>query len=126
MNISLDSRTVGQIRLSTRTAIDEGDVEELREDILDAFTEDQTEALESVLEGGNLFDFISEILSEWDKESVDALLESLVSQFDSSGILLKLGSHVVNEDYNPDVDTEDIDEDGSDGEEEGIRNARER
>ena len=41
MEIFLDKRAVRQIRLSAQDAIEEGDTESLREDILEAFTEDQ-------------------------------------------------------------------------------------
>src|SRR5262245_41365487 len=39
MEIHLDKRAVRQIRLSAADAIEEGDTEALREDILEAFTE---------------------------------------------------------------------------------------
>jgi len=41
MEIFLDKRAVKQIRVSAQDAIDEGDTETLREDILDSFTEEQ-------------------------------------------------------------------------------------
>ena len=41
MEILLDKRAVKQIRLSAQDAIEEGDTETLREDILEAFTEEQ-------------------------------------------------------------------------------------
>ncbi|MDF2692053.1 MAG: Phage protein, partial [Labilithrix sp.] len=40
MEIVLDKRAVRQIRLSAQDAIEEGDTETLREDILEAFTEE--------------------------------------------------------------------------------------
>ena len=46
MEIYLDKRAVRQIRLSSQDAIEEGDIETLREDILEAFTEDQVEEIE--------------------------------------------------------------------------------
>ena len=39
MEILLDKRAVRQIRLSAQDAVEEGDIETLREDILEAFTE---------------------------------------------------------------------------------------
>ena len=39
MEIVLDKRAVKQIRLSAQDAVEEGDTEALREDILEAFTE---------------------------------------------------------------------------------------
>mgnify|MGYP000968262955 CR=1 FL=1 len=46
MEIVLDKRAVRQIRLSAQDAIEEGDTETLREDILEAFTEEQVEEIE--------------------------------------------------------------------------------
>jgi hypothetical protein len=43
MEIYLDRRGTRQIRLAAQEAIDEGDTESLREEILEAFTEDQVE-----------------------------------------------------------------------------------
>ena len=42
MEIYLDKRAVKQIRLSAQEAIEEDDMESLREDILEAFTEDRS------------------------------------------------------------------------------------
>ena len=50
MELYLDRRAVKQIRLSAQEAIEEGDSESLREDILEAFTEEQVEEIEPVLE----------------------------------------------------------------------------
>ena len=43
MEIHLDKRAVRQIRLSAADAIEEGDTEALREDVLEAFSEEQVE-----------------------------------------------------------------------------------
>src|SRR5262249_15035087 len=52
MEIFLDKRAVRQIRLSAQDAIEEGDTETLREDILEAFTEEQVEEIERRLDNG--------------------------------------------------------------------------
>ena len=41
MDIFLDKRAVKQIRISADEAIEEGDTDTLREDIMEAFTEEQ-------------------------------------------------------------------------------------
>ena len=46
MEIHLDKRAVKLIRLSAQDAIEEGDTEALREDIYEAFSEEQVEELE--------------------------------------------------------------------------------
>ena len=58
MEIHLDKRAVRQIRLSAQEAIEEDDTESLREDILEAFTEDQVEEIERRLDNGDFFEFL--------------------------------------------------------------------
>ena len=53
MEIVLGKSAVRQIRLSTQDAIEEGDTETLREDILEAFTEEQVEEIERRLDNGD-------------------------------------------------------------------------
>lgn len=129
MDIYLDRRAVRQIRLSAQEAIEEGDMESLREDILDAFTEDQVEEIERRLDGGDLFEFLTDILDEWDGDDVDELLELLETQLGEVGIDLKTESkseeddgEEPEEDDDDDVDEEDevddeVDEDFVDDEE---------
>lgn len=106
MDISLDKRAVRQIRLSAQEAIDEGDMESLREDILDAFSEDQVEELEHHLDSGDLFEFISDILTDWGGDDVDELFELLETQFGEAGIGLRFESKVNAEDDEAEEDDE--------------------
>src|SRR5664279_753442 len=85
MDIYLDKRAVRQIRLSTQEAIEEGDMESLREDILDAFTEEQTEEIERRLDSGDLFEYLTDILDEWSGDDVDELFELLETQLGEVG-----------------------------------------
>ena len=62
MEILLDKRAVRQIRLSAQDAIEEGDTETLREDILEAFTEEQVEEIERRLDNGDFFEFLTDML----------------------------------------------------------------
>ena len=66
MEIYLDKRAVKQIRLSATDALEEGDFETLREDLIDVFTEEQVEEIERRIDSGDITDFINEILDEWD------------------------------------------------------------
>ena len=75
MEIHLDKRAVRQIRLSAQDAIEEGDTETLREDILEAFTEEQVEEIERRLDSGDFFEFLSDMLDEWSGDDVDELFE---------------------------------------------------
>lgn len=90
MEIFLDKRAVRQIRLSAQDAIEEGDIETLREDILEAFTEEQVEEIERRLDSGDFFEFLTDLLDEWSGDDSDELLELLDTQLGDVGVDLKL------------------------------------
>jgi hypothetical protein len=119
MEIFLDKRAVRQIRLSAQDAIEEGDTESLREDILEAFTEDQVEEIERRLDNGDFFEFLTDCLMEWSGDDADELFELLETQLGEVGIDLKYeaASTEEEEEEDEDIDDED-DEDGDDEEEE--------
>jgi len=110
MDIHLDKRAVRQIRLSATEAIEEGDMESLREDILGAFTEEQVEEIERRLDGGDLFEFLTDILDEWNGDDVDELLELLETQLGEVGIDLKTEPKSKDEDGEEPEEDEDEDE----------------
>ena len=89
MEILLDKRAVRQIRQSGADAIEDGDTETLREDVMDAFSEEQIEEIERRIDGGDFFDFIGDALEEWDGDDVDELFELLESHLTDVGIELK-------------------------------------
>jgi len=89
MELYLDRRAVRQIRLSAQEAIEEDDTESLREDILEAFTEDQVEEIERRLDNGDFFEFLTDVLDEWGGDDVDELFELLETQLGEVGIDLK-------------------------------------
>ena len=89
MEIYLDKRAVRQIRLSAQDAIEEGDIETLREDILEAFTEEQVEEIERRLDSGDFFEFLTDLLDEWSGDDADELLELLDTQLGDVGVDLK-------------------------------------
>jgi hypothetical protein len=128
MEIYLDKRAVKQIRLSAQDAIEEGDRETLREDILEAFTEEQVEEIERRLDSGDFFEFLTDMLDEWSGDDVDELFELMDSQLADVGIEIKFDKKQAPaedeeeddedglEDY--DEDEEDLDEDEEDSDEE--------
>jgi hypothetical protein len=121
MEIFLDKRAVRQIRLSAQDAIEEGDTESLREDVLEAFTEDQVEEIERRLDNGDFFEFLTDVLMEWSGDDVDELFELLETQLGEVGIDLKYESAAEADeeaDEDEDLDDEDEDEDLDDEEEE--------
>jgi hypothetical protein len=133
MEIHLDKRAVRQIRLSAQEAIEEDDTESLREDILEAFTEDQVEEIERRLDNGDFFEFLTDVIDEWSGDDVDELLELLETQLGEVGIDLKTeakGGESADDEDEPDepdddFDDEDEDEDDDDDDEEEEEEAEE-
>ena len=120
MELYLDKRAVRQIRLSAQEAIEEDDSESLREDILEAFTEDQVEEIERRLDNGDFFEFLTDVLDEWSGDDVDELFELLETQLGEVGIDLKTEPKVEDSDESDeDDDEEDDEEEEEDDEEDG-------
>jgi hypothetical protein len=71
MDIVLDKQAARQIRLSAAGAVEDGDTETLREDVMDAFSEDQIEEIERRIDSGDFYDFIAETLEEWSGDDVE-------------------------------------------------------
>jgi hypothetical protein len=117
MEIFLDKRAVRQIRLSAQDAIEEGDIETLREDILEAFTEEQVEEIERRLDSGDFFEFLTDLLDEWSGDDADELLELIDTQLGDVGVDLKFekrGSspaEAEEEEESTDYEDEEFDED---------------
>jgi len=115
MEIHLDKRAVRQIRLSAADAIEEGDTEALREDILEAFTEEQVEEIERRIDSGDFFEFLTDVLDEWSGDDVDELFELLETQLGDLGIDLKYEPREEDEeDVEDDTDLDEDDEDDED------------
>jgi hypothetical protein len=115
MDIYLDKRAVKQIRISADEAIEEGDTDTLREDIMEAFTEEQIEEVERRIDSGDFYDFLSEMLDEWGGEDVDELFELLESALVDVGIDLKYARASVEEEEEEEVD-DDVDDDAEEDE----------
>jgi hypothetical protein len=131
VEILLDKRVVRQIRLSATDAIEEGDTETLREDILEAFTEEQVEEIERRLDNGDFFEFITDMLDEWSGDDVDELFELMDTQLGDVGIEVKFEKATAvgsvdersaadeeEEEAASDFEEDDEDEDEDDDEEE--------
>jgi hypothetical protein len=119
MEIHLDKRAVRQIRLSAQEAIEEDDTESLREDILEAFTEDQVEEIERRLDNGDFFEFLTDVIDEWSGDDVDELLELLETQLGEVGIDLKTEakSETADDEDEPDEPDDDFDDEDEDEDE---------
>src|SRR3954467_11022630 len=111
MEIVLDKRAMKQIRVSAQDAIDEGDTETLREDILDSFSEEQVEEIERRIDT-DFYDFLGDTLEEWSGEDIDELFELMESQLADIGIELKYeAAEAKDEEKDDDVDVDDEDDD---------------
>lgn len=122
MEIFLDKRAVKQIRLSAADAIEEGDTESLREDILEAFSEEQVEEIERRLDNADFFEFLADLLEDWNGDDADELFELLETQLGEVGIDVKYEARVAaegEEDEEADDDV-DLDEDDEDDEDEDV------
>jgi hypothetical protein len=119
MEIQLEKKFVRQIRLSATDAIEEGDTESLREDILEAFSEEQVEEIERRLDNGDFFEFLSDVLDEWGGDDADELFELLETQLGDIGVDLKYAPKEGDDEEEEDaVDLDDDDEDDEDDVEE--------
>jgi len=116
MEIRLDRRAIRQMRLAAEDAIEEGDTETLREDIVDAFTDEQIEEIERRLDNGDFYEFVREMLEEWSEDEADELFELIETHLGDIGIDIKYDTESDAEE--PDVWTEEPEEDDDDEEEE--------
>ncbi len=127
MEIVLDKRAVRQIRLSATDAIEEGETDTLREDILEAFSEEQVEEIERRLDSGDFFEFLTDMLDEWGGDDVDELFELVETQLGDVGVDVKYDKKSAasaddeddkDDDYEEDDEDEDDDDLDDDDEEE--------
>ena len=115
MEIYLDRRAVRQIRLAAQDTIEEGDTESLREEVLEAFSEEQVEEIERNLDTADFFEFLTDVLDEWGGDDVDELFELLETQLAEAGIDLKTDARADDDEDDDDEDDEDVDEDNDSG-----------
>jgi hypothetical protein len=121
MEIFLDKRAVKQIRQSATDAIDDGDTETLREDVMDAFSEEQIEEIERRIDSGDMYDFISDALEEWDGDDVDELFELLETHLSDLGVELKYKNpELEDEEEEPAEEEEEEDFEGDEEEDDGL------
>jgi hypothetical protein len=116
MEIFLDKRAVKQIRTSAQDAIDEGDTDTLREDILEAFSDEQIEEIERRIDSVDFNDFVSEILDEWSGDEIDELFELLEGHLAEAGIDVKYAAAEAGDDE----EEEEVEEEEDEEEEEEV------
>jgi hypothetical protein len=114
MEIFLDKRAVRLIRQAATDAIEDGDTETLREDVMEAFSEEQIEEIERQIDGGDFFDFLGETVEEWDGDDVDQLFELLESHLSDVGVELKLRTAEADEEEEEEEADEEFAEESED------------
>ena len=136
MEIYLDRRAIRQIRLAAQESIEEGDTESLREEVLEAFSEEQVEEIERRLDSGDFFEFLTDVLDEWGGDDADELIELLETQLAEAGIDMKTDARAEtsegeddeeedeDEEADADVDTDEEDEDAPADLDEDLDDAR--
>ncbi len=107
MEIFLTKRAMRQVRLSVADAIEDGEIDALREDLVSVFSDDDVEEIERRIDSGDFYDFISEILDEWSGEDLDELMELLETQLADADVDLK---YTATEDEEVEVEEEAVEE----------------
>ncbi len=110
MEIYFDRRTVRELRNASLDAIEDGDYEALSEDLVKAFSDEQTDEIEKRLSSGDFPDFINEILEEWGMDDVDSLFETLETRFAEIDIELRFEDMRPEEDEEEEEEEEDVDD----------------
>ena len=109
MEIFLNKRAMRQLRLSVADAIEDGEIDALREDLVGLFSDDDIEEIERRIDSGDFYDFVSEILDEWSGEDLDELMELLETQLADADVDLKYSA--------PENESDDDEEDDEEEEE---------
>lgn len=114
MEIYLDRRATRQIRTAAQEAVEEGDLDSLRDEIIEAFGEDQVEEIERRLDSADFYEHLGDVLDEWSGDDTDELMELLETQLSELGLDLKFEVKDGEEEEEEDDDEEDEDEDEPD------------
>src|SRR5688572_15547115 len=114
MEIYLDRRASRQIRTAAQEAVEEGDLDSLREEIYDAFGEEQVEEIERRLDSADFYEHLTDVLDEWSGDDVDELFELLETQLSELGLDLKFEVKDEDEDEEEEEDEDEEPEDFED------------
>ncbi|MEN9581197.1 MAG: hypothetical protein RJA70_4206 [Pseudomonadota bacterium] len=110
MELYLDRRASKQIRIAAQEAVEEGDLDALREEILEAFGEEQVEEIERRLDSADFYEHLTDVLDEWSGDDTDELFELLETQLAEIGLELKFESREVEDEDDDAVEDDDEEE----------------
>lgn len=117
MEIFLDRRATRQIRVAAQEAVEEGDLDSLRDEIIEAFGEDQVEEIERRLDSADFYEHLGDVLDEWSGDDIDELIELLETQLSELGLDLKFE---VKEDEEEEEEDEDDDDEADEFDDEPL------
>ncbi len=123
MEITLDKKALKIIRASAEDAVEEGDTETLREDIYEAFSEDQIEQIDRRLEGSDFMEFLTDVLEDWSQDDADELLELIESKLSELDIDLrfeKAGAAAADDEEDDEDDDDDFDDEEDEEDEDDL------
>ena len=110
MEIFLNKRAMVRVRLSVADAIEDGEIDALREDLVSVFSDDDVEEIERRIDSGDFYDFITEILDEWSGEDLDELMELLETQLADADVDLKYTAPEKDDEVKAEVEEEEEEE----------------
>jgi len=110
MEIFLNKRAMVRVRLSVADAIEDGEIDALREDLVGVFSDDDIEEIERRIDSGDFYDFITEILDEWSGEDLDELMELLETQLADADVDLKYTAPEKDDEVKAEVEEEEEEE----------------
>jgi len=110
MEIFLNKRAMQRVRLSVADAIEDGEIDALREDLVSIFSDDDIVEIERRIDSGDFYDFVSEILDEWSGEDLDELMELIETQLADADVDLKYTVPETEEDEEPEAEEDDEDD----------------
>jgi hypothetical protein len=110
MEIFLNKRAMVRVRLSVADAIEDGEIDALREDLVSVFSDDDIEEIERRIDSGDFYDFITEILDEWSGEDLDELMELLETQLADADVDLKYTAPEKDDEVEEELEEEEAEE----------------
>jgi hypothetical protein len=110
MEIFLNKRAMQRVRLAVADAIEDGEVDALREDLVSVFSDDDIEEIERRIDSGDFYDFIAEITDEWSGEDLDELMELIETQLADADVELKYAATETDDSSEKEVDDDDEDD----------------
>jgi hypothetical protein len=116
MEIFLNKRAMQRVRLSVADAIEDGELDALREDLVSVFSDDDIEEIERRIDSGDFYDFMSEITDEWSGEDLDELMELIETQLADADVELKYAATETDDSTEKEVDDDTDDDDDTEAE----------